>query len=363
MRIARVLLLLLAAAISVSAAERLTMAYFHDEDKSTLSIRDLAFADAERGMAVGWLAEDGKLKGAGLVTADAGRTWTIIKLPAPAMWLFLDGRAGWIGDGRRVWKTVDFGRSWRRVARLDNILRVFFLDERRGWAAGANKSILETDDGGEHWRGVEAAKRIATTREFTAFTWVAFADARHGFIIGMSRPPRRRALNVPDWMDPEFRQRELPSTMLLLETQDGGKTWRESVASAFGQVTRVRLTAEARGLALIEFRGEFPFASEVLSLDLKTGKSERVFREKNRVVTDLVLVDGEAWLAAVEPAGAMLQSPVPGKLKLLRSTDLAKWTEVPVDYRAVARRAMCARGAGRLWVATDTGMILSLEKP
>ncbi len=363
MRISCVFLLLFAAAVSSSAAERLAMAYFHDEDKSSLSIRDLAFADAERGMAVGLLVQDGKAKGAGLVTTDAGRTWTMIKLPAPAVWLFLDARAGWIGDGRRVWKTADFGRSWKRVGRLDRIVRVFFLNERHGWAAGTNKSILETGDGGERWRQMEAADRIKTTREFTAFTWIAFADAQHGFITGASHPPqRRRFLNVPDWMDPGYRQRELPSTMLLLATQDGGKTWKESVTSAFGQIARVRLTPDLRGLALIEFQGEFPFASEVLSLNLTTGQSARVFREKNRAVTDLALVDGEAWLTAVEPSGGMLQSPVPGKLKLLRSTDLAKWTEVPVDYRAVARRAVCARGAGRLWVATDTGMILSVEK-
>jgi hypothetical protein len=34
--------------------------------------------------------------------------------------------------------------------------------------------------------------------------------------------------------------------------------------------------------------------------------------------------------------------------------------ESPVDYRAVARRVMLAENGGRLWLATDTGMILNL---
>ncbi|MCL6508106.1 MAG: hypothetical protein K6T59_13900, partial [Bryobacteraceae bacterium] len=71
-----------------------------------------------------------------------------------------------------------------------------------------------------------------------------------------------------------------------------------------------------------------------------------------------------AYLAAVEPAGKLRRSPVPGRLHILRSDDLTTWSEMPVDYRAVARRAVLA-AAGRkdIWVATDTGMILRLEEP
>jgi hypothetical protein len=49
-------------------------------------------------------------------------------------------------------------------------------------------------------------------------------------------------------------------------------------------------------------------------------------------------------------------------LKVLRSSDLEHWTEIPVDYRAVAGRAsIAAADARNIWIATDTGMILKLR--
>jgi hypothetical protein len=72
---------------------------------------------------------------------------------------------------------------------------------------------------------------------------------------------------------------------------------------------------------------------------------------------------GPAYLAAVEPSGSLLHSPVPGRLKMIKSDDLQLWQEMEVDYRATATRAILATaGPDDLWVATDTGMILKLEK-
>ena len=46
---------------------------------------------------------------------------------------------------------------------------------------------------------------------------------------------------------------------------------------------------------------------------------------------------------------------------MLRSNDLKVWEEMEVDYRAVAQRAVIAApDAKHMWVATDTGMILTL---
>ena len=57
----------------------------------------------------------------------------------------------------------------------------------------------------------------------------------------------------------------------------------------------------------------------------------------------------------------MYHSPIPGKLKVLQSSDLEKWTEMTVDYRAVAHSAIIAGpDENHLWIATDTGMILRL---
>jgi beta-xylosidase len=131
----------------------------------------------------------------------------------------------------------------------------------------------------------------------------------------------------------------------------------------FGQSTALSLAADGRGLLLFEFFGRFDYPSEVYAMNLATGKSTRAFRRKDRAVTDvLVTAQGPAYLAAIEPPGTLSHSPVPGKLKILKSDDLENWTEISVDYRAVARRAYLATPDGKsVWVATDTGMILKLE--
>lgn len=46
---------------------------------------------------------------------------------------------------------------------------------------------------------------------------------------------------------------------------------------------------------------------------------------------------------------------------MFKSTDLQKWKEMEVDYRATAAHAvLAAPDARNIWVATDTGMILQL---
>jgi len=71
-------------------------------------------------------------------------------------------------------------------------------------------------------------------------------------------------------------------------------------------------------------------------------------------------------MAGVELPGKARQLPIPGKVRILRSSavDVAgkpTWIDMDVDYRAEANRlSMAAPDARNVWVATDTGMILKL---
>jgi len=111
---------------------------------------------------------------------------------------------------------------------------------------------------------------------------------------------------------------------------------------------------------LIEFTDTFKWPSEVHLIDGTTGKSSIVYNATDRAISDaLLLPSGTAYLAGVEVIGKLQHTPIPRKLKILRSADLSDWQEMDVDYRATAVRAMLrAAGNGSLWVATDTGMIL-----
>jgi hypothetical protein len=101
----------------------------------------------------------------------------------------------------------------------------------------------------------------------------------------------------------------------------------------------------------------------VYRIDLTSGKSTEVFHAKDRRVTSVALFRGpQAFLAAVEPPGQLNTVPIPGKVKMLTSSDLTNWKEMQVDYRAVATALVLAGpDPQHLWAATDTGMVLKLS--
>ena len=121
--------------------------------------------------------------------------------------------------------------------------------------------------------------------------------------------------------------------------------------------------ANSDGLAIFGYADSFGWPSEVFHLDLQNGKSASVFKQKDRRVTDAALFpEGPAFLAAVEPPGRLASAPIPGKVKILISTNLTEWKEMKVDYRAVAGSVVLSGpDAYHIWGATDTGMILRLK--
>jgi hypothetical protein len=101
--------------------------------------------------------------------------------------------------------------------------------------------------------------------------------------------------------------------------------------------------------------------SAVFQTPLGSPEGRMIFAERDRAATDIALLnDGGAVLVTVEPPGNSTQVPIPGKLKIFESENLKVWREMDVDYRAVAQRAVIAApDAKHMWVATDTGAILS----
>ena len=365
----RILFLVAALALLVPCfgRDRWELLYFFDEDDAALTIVDLTFSSPSRGIAAGQIVRRGRIQPAVLVTNDGGRTWSDVKFKQACLSLFfLNESVGWIVTDRDIWKTVESGRNWRKLPESpDGVLRVHFLDEQHGWAVGRRKSIWETNDGGSHWTALAAAGDIKGNPDFTYFSWIDFTeDRRCGVIAGVSAPPRRGAERLPDWMDPEAasRLREWPALNLFLETRDGGKNWVASSTSIFGRITRVRLNQDGRGLGLIEFVNSFEWPSEVFELQWRTGESARAFRRADTAVTDVVMLpSGIGYLAGFEPAGKLARSPIPGRVKIFKSTGLKEWEEMEVDYRATATHVVFATARpGHIWAATDTGMILRL---
>jgi len=98
-------------------------------------------------------------------------------------------------------------------------------------------------------------------------------------------------------------------------------------------------------------------------MSMDTGVPDRVYREEDTQINDLALTTkGTPYLAGHQLVGVVRDNPIPGKLKILTSTDFVKWTEIPADFRAEAHRVYLAIAEDRdVWVATDMGMILKLQ--
>lgn len=311
------------------------------------------------------LSPGGTLAAAGdtrLYTSRDGFTWTASPIPAPAASLAFSGDNLWLVSAKGLHASSDEGKTWRLAHKADALNRVTFADTHHGYATGARKTILETTDAGRTWTPLAAAAEPSTNPHTTTFHWADFVTPRVGVITGASLPARKGLTGpLPAWRDPKRAQRrpEVPSASLTLETRDGGRTWKHSATSLFGRITRVRYSRDAHGLALVEFHDRFDYPSEVFSIDLRTGASQRAFRRKDRAVTDLLLFPGpSAVLAAIEPpADPAVASQ--GLLRLLVSSNLQDWDEQSTSREINAGRAWLAGWTpDDVWAATDTGAVL-----
>ncbi len=356
----------LAVSLAPLHAQRWQMQYFYDQNHSALTIHDIQFASAERGVAVGLIAKGHHRQPTSLVTSDGGAHWQTVPLKdAPISLFFRNENAGWMVTAGGLWQTAEAGKSWSKLPKAPSpVLRVYFTDENNGWAVGPKKVALETHDGGRRWTAIRAAAEQPGKPEYSVYNWIAFATPEFGIITGWNLPPRRGTL-LPDWIDPEeaLSRRETPHLSYSLVTHDGGKSWKSASASLFGDVTHVRFGTGGMGLGLIEYSDSFRVPSEVYRIDWRSGKSATFFKDKKYAITDVWLAaDGTAYLAGLLQAG-QLRHVVPGKVVVLKSKDYATWSEMEVDYRAVANRAMLAAGGDHgMWLATDTGMILKLSQ-
>ncbi len=362
-----VLALILSLAPKGLSAGKWELQYQHIDAEYDLRLLDIAFIDAKHGLASGFLdsRKRERQQPVNLVTSD-GKNWSVIETKK----ICTDIHAVSEGmifaaceDG--IYRSDELGKDWKRVAKIKNILSIWFTSPLRGFAVGLEKSFFETSDGGEKWAPVETNPAITTSKDYTLLHHIDFASPNVGLITGWSRIPRNREF-LPDWMAPDraLQQRDTPHVNFIIETRDAGATWTSQEVSMFGEINSVYVAPDGAGLGLVKFSNGFEVPSEVFFFKWPSGTTVRVFREKNRAVTDVALPQrGPAYLAAVEPGGQLFWSPIPGRVKILESADFTTWTEMDVDYRASATGVrFAAFDPENIWAISDTGVILKLNR-
>lgn len=180
----------------------------------------------------------------------------------------------------------DDGKAFRQAKQVPTrsvLTSVFFLDEKRGWAAGHDGTVITSNDGGDTWqllREEPGKERVLLS--------VWFENAQRGLVVGQFG--------------------------LALETEDGGKTWNERrlVEGEAGEKHFMQIFGGG-GLLFIAAESGTLLRSEDGGRDWKAVQTAN----KGSFWTGLVLADG-----AIVAAGM--------RGHIYRSEDRgARWMEMP----------------------------------
>jgi hypothetical protein len=343
---------------SLSAEPRWNIQFLYDRADSNFAIEDLRCPSARHCVAAGLIDDKkGHQQGALVVTGDAGLHWTQYEVKErPLSLFFLNESQGWMVTDRGLWSTTEGGRAWSKIQSRKGILQAWFQDASHGYMAGLKGLVQETTDGGRTWAKLEAGDQAPDAASLD-YGLISF-QGPHGLIIGASNA------GLHDVSDAN---RESPASgkITVLETVDGGKKWNYGAIAVDGELAQVKMSGQGFVVTLILYSNpKRPVGSAVFETPLGSKDVRMIFGERDRVATDIALLsDGGAVLVAVEPPGNSTQVPIPGKLKILKSDNLKVWREMDVDYRAIGQRAIIAApDQSHMWVATDTGAILSLSQ-
>lgn len=121
-----------------------------------------------------------------LLSSDAGRTWQQRPVPTRAtltsVW-FADDRHGWAaGHDSTILRTTDGGTTWEKVyddpAGAAPILDLWFRDAARGYAIGAYGLFLTTTDGGATWESTPLPATAGTAVDLHLNQLRSLADGR-----------------------------------------------------------------------------------------------------------------------------------------------------------------------------------------
>jgi photosystem II stability/assembly factor-like uncharacterized protein len=301
---------------------------------TSADFRAIWFTDADHG----WVAGGGYNITGGLIgrTQDGGRTWTITsnlterdRMSVTALHMF-DARHGLAATGTGLTlSTTDGGDTWTAAARqghADALSGLFFLDARRGWAAG-HGDILRTDDGGDTWTsltpaGVDTAYRAPVRA-------IQFQDEQRGWAAGMQASLMRTADGGVSWESvatplatgehpnfwdlffvDQFTGWVVGEEGTILTTRDGGSTWKRQDTGLKDAHSTARLERipQAGGSVMVDAGDRTPglTLSAVRFVDASHGWVTGFYAGLGRSLVLRTSDGGATWVTDADIAGEEL---------------------------------------------------------
>lgn len=145
---------------------------------------------------------------------------------------FIDESHGWASDERRIWQTVDEGKSWELIyeSASDPIWQMQFTSSSKGWILVRGK-MYSTVNAGQTWTPFNQPIRPYPEGDLANFRFAD--DGRTGWVIGgiyrgilpsdETGPPTR-------YGRPGFEGQGLIGALFI--TRDSGKTWQKQLVTS-----------------------------------------------------------------------------------------------------------------------------------
>lgn len=199
--------------VALPTAEGWTL--LQERDPNVRDYMSITFTSKSTGWVVGAASfEDFENPGFIGYTTDGGASWhkSEVKIDADlAEVYFLDEKHGWaVGANGAIVSTTN-GQDWeKQTSKVGNGLKgIFFVNKEVGIAVGENDTILSTKNGGRSWKVLQGGQLGAIgDDDANMYNAAQFLDENTGWLAGVRVSPSTQGQSA-----------------LIQKTMDGGQSW------------------------------------------------------------------------------------------------------------------------------------------